>query len=220
MERENLNINESDDRAEYNEIYTEDKILSFICQNCFNIHPLTVQQTYTYNNRIVTIIHDKDNNKFKDNKVNNLSDTMEDLSRISFPSSTNLYCSKCNKDNLHFIIDYGMRNIISYLNKAGYKTEYSCSGHKDMGSIPYVLFVDHKHLNDKYEKLLNYISSKTNEYWCWKTVDTDSSAKFNKYNLSLDIDKISMNDYLNNKHLFDLERVIKSYLKEKNNDSK
>ena len=52
MERENLNINESDDRAEYNEIYTEDKILSFICQNCFNVHPLTVQQTYTYNNRI------------------------------------------------------------------------------------------------------------------------------------------------------------------------
>jgi len=208
MEKEQLVINKNRNVAEYTETYSNEKILSFMCKKCYNIHPIVVKQEYTYNNKATIIT--KNNENFEELNVD-VNDVADDISKLRIPVTSKLYCPICKKYKDHYILDYLISDIISILNKAGYKTIYSCSGHEEMNSIPYIMFKHEDEEFDRYVKMIDNVSLYTDKLWT-SSNEIIHNIPEGYIKLQLDIEKISVTDYLDYKHLTILKNAINKYL--------
>jgi ribosomal protein L44E len=212
MEKEYLYINKNKDMAEYKETYSDERTLSFMCNKCYNIHPIIVKQEYICHNKTTVVARNGEN--FEEELNVDVNDVGYKTSIFTIPTTLKLYCPICKGDKDHYILDYKISDIISILNKAGYKTAYSCSGHKEMESIPYIMFKPKEGEFNKYIKMIDSISSYTNKLWT-STYEVIHNIPRRNINLLLDIEKISVTDYLDYKHLTILKDAINKYLNNK-----
>jgi len=113
-------------------------------------------------------------------------------------------CDTCKKQTKHACIDYNLRNVISLFNKLGYTTKFSCEGHKY--SIGYIMFDNHEQHN---KSILDFIDLNNDafKYWMIKEFPTG-------YSLMLDESKITVDDWLYNKYIHDLEVWLEKKYKE------
>ena len=139
----------------------------------------------------------------------------------------NSYCDECQKFTSHFVVDKGIAETVSLMNKLGYHTVYSCEGHYspdekyicDKISQPYV-FIKNERCNDKLltnELFKKLYSAKWNEF----TIGQRES--FRRINLNRKIDKIMLLDSPVFSFYYNEVILIKEHkrLKEKyNNDEK
>ena len=164
--------------------------------------------------------------KFKmefEKEVNKMyvSSNSEDMFKL------NSYCDECQKFTSHFVVDKGIAETVSLMNKLGYHTVYSCEGHyspdeKYIGnkiSQPYV-FIKNERYNDKL--LTNNLFKKLySEKWNEFVIGQRES--FRRINLNRKIDKIILLDSPIFSFYYNYEILTKEYkrLKEKyNNDEK
>jgi hypothetical protein len=61
MEKEYLYINKNKDMAEYKETYSDERTLSFMCNKCYNIHPIIVKQEYICHNKTTVVARNGEN---------------------------------------------------------------------------------------------------------------------------------------------------------------
>lgn len=139
----------------------------------------------------------------------------------------NSYCDECQKFTSHFVVDKGIAETVSLMNKLGYHTVYSCEGHYspdekyiyDKISQPYI-FIKNERCNDKpltNELFKKLYSAKWNEF----TIGQRES--FRRINLNRKIDKIMLLDSPVFSFYYNEEILTKECkrLKEKyNNDEK
>jgi hypothetical protein len=184
MEFEYLNPIYSD-TVDYLVSESESYGLNFICNKCFNIHHLSVnmQHSYNVNMRILS------NKKYSgDNDLNIIKKDPEIEEKIMYglgylnPYHTKdkikLHCDNCNCETDHILIDKELSKIISILNKYGYETKFSCSGHGDLRCIPYICLIN----NDKTNKLIEYIKiNDTNKIFDISIMDN----KYTENNISM-----------------------------------
>lgn len=182
------------------EIYSTDNYEAFMCTKCFNLHKLVVKKEINYNSRFTLINSEDTNEQFDDPSI---IDRLEhSLSHLSIPTHIYLKCDNCGKRISHAILDYELAPIISKLNKKGYNTHYSCSGHYDMRSIPYITFETKVSEKDKYEKMLNVLSRDGSGLWEWEVMMENDH--FIKYKLQLNINKCTIDQYYNKEYLKEL----------------
>lgn len=211
MEKEQLVINKNKDVVEYTETYSNERTLSFMCKKCYNIHPIVVKQEYTYNNKATIVT--RNNKNFEELNVD-VNDVADDISKLRIPLTSKLYCPICKEYEDHYILDYEISDIISILNKAGFRTIYSCSGHEEMNSIPYIMFKPDVEEFVKYVKMIDSVSFYTDKLWRSSNQITHNIPE-GYIKLELDIEKISVTDYLDCKHLTILKDAINKYLNNK-----
>lgn len=202
----------------YSEAYSTDGTEVFMCKKCFKIHKFMVKKQINYSSRFEILNTEDYNEEFELDHDEVLFNLMDHLSYLSIPNEIYLRCDDCNEVTDHAILDYNMAEIITELNKKGYTTAYSCEGHYDIRSIPYILFKAKKSEKDKYEEMLNLIV-RNSGWWQWDIMSED--PKFTYYKLELDTNFITLKDYNNNEYLIPLKTIVYDYLdKEKENDSK
>lgn len=204
--------------AIYSEAYSTDGIEVFMCKKCFKIHKFVIRKEINYNSRFEILNVDNYNEQFELDQDEVLANLTDHLSYLSIPNEIYLRCDNCNNITDHAILDYNMAEIITELNKKGYTTAYSCDGHYDMRSIPYILFKAKKADKYKYEEMLNLICSNLG-YWQWEEMSED--PMFIYYKLQLDINNITISEYHDKVHMTALKTIIYDYLnKEKEDDNK
>lgn len=121
----------------FNETINNSGKAKLICKNCFNVSDMGIDYSF---NEIVSI-----------QKTGNCDRS------ISYSSSAipNIFTEcKCKDWELteHFICDEEIADIISTLNRKGFKTRYCCSGHSDDDRF-YIMF------DDVYPKLQNIVDT-------------------------------------------------------------
>lgn len=202
----------------YSEAYSTDGIEVFMCKKCFKIHKFVIRKEINYSSRFEIMNTEDHNEQFELDQDEVLTNLIVHLSYLSVPNEIHLRCDDCNRVTAHAILDYNMAEIITELNKKGYTTAYSCDGHYDMRSIPYIVFKAKKSEKNKYEDMLGLICRNTG-YWRWEEMSDD--PKFIYYKLELDIDNITISEYHNKVHMTPLKTIVYDYLdKEKEDDNK
>lgn len=106
--------------------------ISIMCLKCFNIFNTFISTKY-----YSTMISDPEDELFL---------------RLAEPAACLTYCKYCNTDHPHFTeLDYNISEVISKLNKKGYRTLFSCEGHKEDNEA-YIYFMSNNIL--KYTSML------------------------------------------------------------------
>ena len=107
------------------------KMISFMCTKC---HCIDKKLTYTS----TFMMH-------VDDFLSLSEDDLYTFEQAISPDPWNLemYCDDCYEETEHVIIDTEIARVISYLNKAGIESNYSCSGHLSTDgdyNLPYISF--------------------------------------------------------------------------------
>lgn len=125
--------------------------IGLMCPKCFNILKRNISIKYE-------IIIDTTKPNIDDN-----------LYTITDTACMFKKCNVCESKNIKLIVlDESISDAISILNKLGYKTKYSCSGHEDYNTTGYILFE-----NDSILKVIHTLPI------TW-TLDLDDIRKFNQ----------------------------------------
>ena len=129
-------------------------------------------------------------------------DILYENSNFNF-DSLKLKCPKCNKKTWHYALDENIVDIVKALNDKGYATQYSCEGHYNDEGCTLSYFVIIGDVRDKFDLENPLISNWNCEY---------SLALGERTILRIDPNKISMGDFIEQKHLDNMLCYIEDYM--------
>ena len=129
-------------------------------------------------------------------------DILYENSNFNF-DSLKLKCPKCNKKTWHYALDENIVDIVKALNDKGYATQYSCEGHYNDEGCILSYFVIIGDVRDKFDLENPLISNWNCEY---------SIVLGERTILRIDPNKISMGDFIEQKHLDNMLCYIEDYM--------
>ena len=191
-----LNVieNSADDEYDMN-IYSHDikkKRYTYVCSECDSVnHKINIGGTYS--------VYLSCNSLSKKEKMDIL---YKANSNFNF-DKLRLMCPKCNKETIHYALDENIVDIVKALNDKGYATQYSCEGHYNDEGCILSYFVIIGDVRDKFDLENPLISNWNCEY---------SIVLGERTILRIDPNKISMGDFIEQKHLDNMLYYIEDYM--------
>ena len=192
-----VNVIENSADKEYDmNIYTHAmrrKNYTYLCSECDSInHKIDMYGTCSVHLSCDTLSDDeKMDILYKSNPILNF-DNLE------------LYCPKCNKKTNHYAVDANIVNIVKALHDKGYTTKYSCEGHYSDHGCSTSYFMILGYVGNKFDLSNSLISN----WYVESTIKEFGIVTI----LRIDIDKISMKDFLEQKHLDNMLCYIEDYM--------
>lgn len=187
--------NSADDEYDMN-IYTHSmkkRNYTYLCSECNSInHKIDIAGTYSVQLSCDTL------NKEEKMDILYRSNSFFNFDNLELP------CTNCNKKTKHYAVDSNIVDIIKALHDKGYTTKYSCEGHYNDYGCSLSYFVILGDVIDKFDLSNPLISNWQKEF----AINELGIVTI----LRIDSDKISMKDFIEQKHLNNMLCYIEDYM--------